>query len=289
MKPFVSLIIATYNREKPLVRALRSALRQNDGKVEIIVVDQTKKHASPTEQYLKSIKEKVRIIHQPEPSLTKARNNGLKHAKGDIIIYTDDDVELPSDFIEQHLRPYKNPAVVAVAGKITEAHHREYPDASKCKDQTKDWWYITFQLEKEGPIARVGGANMSFRKKALTEIGGFDEKIQGVAWGEETDVSFRLRAKGHTIWFNPRAELTHFSAPEGGTRQEARDISLNPTLYQNQAYLFFKHLKKRQLLNYFLLSYRYFVLRKPVGGKLLKRHWLFLSGFFGGARLARRA
>lgn len=289
MKPSVSIIIATYNREEPLIRALKSVLAQEYKHCEVIVVNQTEKHTPETKKYLESVAEKIQLIHQTEPSLTKARNKGLNHASAEIIIFVDDDVELPPNFIEEHVNSYTHPEVAAVAGKINEAGRTEYPDANKCKDQTTDWWYITFQLEKEGPIARVSGANMSFRTDVLKKIGVFDEKIQGVAWGEETDVSFRVRKEGYTIWFNPQAQLTHFSAPEGGTREAARDVSLNPTLYQNQAYLFFKHLKKRELPKYLLLSYRYFVLRKPVRGKLLRRHWLFLKGLFAGARLALRA
>lgn len=283
MKPLVSVVIITYNREAPLRRAISSVLRQSYPHIETIVVDQTKQHEPATTSVLTS----VQVVHQDEPHITKARNAGLKRAQGGIILYIDDDVEVPENFIEEHVKNYNHPRVASVTGTIIESTPQQ--PARISRDQLKDWWHITFRHEKEGPIARVAGGNMSFRTELLREIGGFDENFSGVAWGEETDVSFRLRARGHTLWFDPQAQVTHFSAPQGGTRTDQPDITLNKSLYENQGYFFRKHLLWHELPRYLILSYRFFVLRKPAWGKFLRRNRLFMGGLFAGWRRARRA
>ena len=69
-----------------------------------------------------------------------------------------------------------------------------------------------------GPVETVKGANMSFHRRALAAVGGFDPGYGGTAFLEDADISLRLQAAGFQIWFEAGAALTHFSAPSGGVR-----------------------------------------------------------------------
>lgn len=94
----VSVLICTYNREDMLVNTLKDVVAQKTDNVEIVVIDQTEKHTVDTENYLHEISPLIKLIKQ-EPSLTKARNRALREAKGNVLIFIDDDVRLSRDFI----------------------------------------------------------------------------------------------------------------------------------------------------------------------------------------------
>ncbi|MFH1516934.1 MAG: glycosyltransferase [Pseudomonadota bacterium] len=87
----VSLIIPTYNREELLVAILACALQQDCTAYEIILVDQTAQHTPETEEFLSDHAAQIKLIRQSPPSLTKARNEGIRQAKGDVIVFIDDD------------------------------------------------------------------------------------------------------------------------------------------------------------------------------------------------------
>ena len=87
----VSLIIPTYNREELLIATLECTLRQDCTAYEIILVDQTAQHTPDTDKFLNDHTERIRLICQSPPSLTEARNEGIRQAKGDVIVFIDDD------------------------------------------------------------------------------------------------------------------------------------------------------------------------------------------------------
>lgn len=298
--PPVSVIIATYNREEPLCDTLHSLLKQDYPNFEIIVVDQTATHLPTTKQLLEKLQSdgKIKYIFSPTPNTPKARNTGLKTAKGDVIIFVDDDVDLSTGFIDNHVKNYNDPKIGAVAGKVIPSPPIENPDAWRCKDPIKDWWWFKCDWDKRIESAFAGGCNMSMRASAINSIGSFDENYVNECWGEETDPCFRLRKKGFTIIYDPSAALTHFKVAAGGSRAKRKDQTLNISLYRNVTYFFLKNLAHRDLLKHFVLAYRCYVgqeknriLKSPaVFGRFLKRNFAYTVGFVMGiAALAKTA
>ncbi|KAA3632549.1 MAG: glycosyltransferase family 2 protein, partial [Calditrichaeota bacterium] len=98
-----SLIICTYNREELFVETVQHALKQNYPDLEIIIVDQTKEHTKATTKFLDSVKDKINYIFSEAPSITKARNIGIKNASGDILIFIDDDTKFDENFVSNHI------------------------------------------------------------------------------------------------------------------------------------------------------------------------------------------
>lgn len=296
-KPAVSIVVATYNREEMLCNTIENLLEQDYESFEIIIVDQTVKHNASTEKFLRELQEFNKTKKNPEiiyiktspPNLPRARNIGINSSKGDILIFVDDDVKISKNFITNHVANYKS-NIGGVAGKVNLDPPVNFPDAHKCKDQIKDWWYLTFSTEKPGSIATAIGCNMSFLKSALTKINSFDENFTQDSNKEETDLCFRIRKIGYQIIFDPHAELTHLTSPEGGTRTTKKDLTLSSNFYRNQIYFFLKNLPKHQLPKYLILTYRYFVCREkeqllkspPVFSRFLKRNWAFFWGFKKG-------
>ncbi len=229
--PRVSIIVPTFKREKALVATLSSLKRLSyaPGKLEVLVVDQTKEHDPETAVYLKQAAKAWIQLFQPPivtfASLTKARNFGIKRASNpDIIIFVDDDVEVAPDFVQRHVAAYDDPTVMAVAGRVNVPGH-SYPsnEPAVIGDVT---WFGSFENNFYGKRAGESngfvGCNFSVRATVLKQTGLFEEQFIGNAMREETDLAVRIREAGGIIRFIPEAYAIHHMVVSGGTRSEGR-------------------------------------------------------------------
>jgi GT2 family glycosyltransferase len=220
-----SIVIPTLNRESVLCETLESILEvaENSGLVEIIVVDQSKTHLSETVQRLEILaKNSLLQYHQVDfRGTTKARNYGTSLAKGDIVIFLDDDVFLCSAFVQAHLKVYHNPEIAGVAGCVI---HKGEIKLAECDldpssmARVKSGKQALFNLSFAYQAKWARGCNMSFRREWIYKAGGFDENFYGVAVGEEPEFCHRLLMAGGHILYAPEAEVFHRADLEGGSR-----------------------------------------------------------------------
>ncbi|PMB04299.1 glycosyltransferase, partial [Fischerella thermalis CCMEE 5273] len=98
--PFISVIIPTYGREEPLRDSIIDVLKQDYSNFEVLVVDQTPKHEPEIEAFLseQATAGKIQWFRLNWASLPGARNYAVRRAKGEIILFIDDDVKLNSGF-----------------------------------------------------------------------------------------------------------------------------------------------------------------------------------------------
>ena len=95
----ISVIIPLYNKEKSVAKSLQSVLSQSYKDFEVVVVDDGSTDASAS--IVESMSDsRVRLIRQENGGPSKARNTGVKNAKGEWIIFLDADDELLRDSIE---------------------------------------------------------------------------------------------------------------------------------------------------------------------------------------------
>ena len=99
-------------------------------------------------------------------------------------------------------------------------------------------------------VGTAKGANMSFRRRVLAEVGPFDDRYAGDSSFEETDYCCRVRALGYDIRFEPEAAVHHLVASTGGCR-ESRWLDAKYWLFRNSA-LFYMKQKPRIGLPLFL-------------------------------------
>lgn len=237
----VSVLICTYNREDMLVNTLNDVLMQKGENVEVIVIDQTEKHQPDTEKYLDSIEPLIRHIKQ-SPSLTKARNRALREARGDILIFIDDDVKLSSDFIAEHVNAH-NAGYQVVQGRVLE---------EKCKTPSSspqimnDWIKIKGRndCKATGVTNTLTGCNFSIEKCVVKNIGYFDEKFQGLAIREDADYAIRCYRGGMKMIFWAPAELIHLRSSVGGVDTGIAHHFLSESYYRNELYFAQKHFSK---------------------------------------------
>src|SRR5207237_833267 len=149
---------------------------------------------------------------------TRARNLGIQAARGEIIIFLDDDVIPEPGLIDGHLLPYDDPTIGGVAGRIIDQGKapRAHVDP-RALDPEDGWRYTHFDHTTRMEVAHAPTCNVSFRRSVLLQIGGFDPGFR-LALREDSDLCFRVRQAGYRIVFEPSAALVHLSAPAGGTR-----------------------------------------------------------------------
>lgn len=216
-KPLVSVVIPTYNREDYLIGTLDTLLKQDFESFEIIVIDSSENLSPKLERFLKEKNFRYYWVEKRGPHF--AKNFGIKKAKGEIIIFCDDDIIASSNLVKNHVRNYNNPEIGGVAGRT---YNKEEEKLERPRKIGKIPIHMEMTAGFHGDfrtyVDHVHGCNMSFRKRILERVGGFDENLIGNAIFEEADLSVRVRSLGYKIVFDPEAEVQHLQAEVGGVR-----------------------------------------------------------------------
>jgi glycosyltransferase involved in cell wall biosynthesis len=224
--PRVSVIIATKNRQQMLVTSVTAILRQAYPDFEVIVVDTTDRPAKgmPVDPRLTYLS-----ITDGAGNRNWQRNVGVGRAAGEIAVVCDDDI-IPSErWLFEIVAPYADEKVAGVGGRVIEG-----PDVPVHLNTGKEvaavsWWgQVEGEFRARTPgnveVDHMKGCNLSFRLATLKDVGGYDERIDGWAMRDETDVCVRIRNKGFKLLFSPTALVEHF----GLNLWSNQDIRLGP-------------------------------------------------------------
>jgi GT2 family glycosyltransferase len=226
--PSISVIVPTYQREDVLCSTIAHVLQQDYPDFEVIVVDQTQTHQPSTQAHLEATSREGQIQwYQVEwASLPAARNYGVERSRGDIILFIDDDVELPSGYLQAHAQVFmEKPQVGAVAGRVFDRMKlADAPDLAidylppEAMDPGIAWYFIDLvHTTQPQQVLTARGCNMSFRREIFAQYGlRFDERFRGNAVREESDFCLQLRQTGYIVWYSPEAHLIHLGEETGG-------------------------------------------------------------------------
>ncbi|MCL5263616.1 MAG: glycosyltransferase family 2 protein [Chloroflexi bacterium] len=205
---FISVVVPTYNRAKKLVRCLSTLSEQRFRDYEIIVVDDGSSDDTPV--VVRNFHDVV-YIRQNNRGPAAARNLGLAHAHGEVVAFTDDDCVAPLDWLAQLESGYlRHPEVAGVGG------HMEPPaEILRSNIFARYEWHSTRNTIGINRQEFVGGFecpaggtnNMSYRRQALIEVGGFDESFPFAA-GEDADLKWRICQREHHLLYIP-VRVTH--------------------------------------------------------------------------------
>jgi len=204
-----SVIIPVFNSIQTIERLILSLQDQSMplNEYQVIAVDDCS--TDGTREYLESLKFKgnFKIIGQKENlGLSSGRNRGIEASDSDILLFIDGDMEVDHDWMLSHTIPIENGEWDGSVGYVTHS----------AIDQTLFIKYLDLSNRgaKKHPNERVGHKhfqfwNTSIRKDLLTNVGGFDEKID--VWGGE-DIEMIVRIENFSnpiLRFNPEARATH--------------------------------------------------------------------------------
>ncbi len=216
MNPTVSVIINTLNRGNSLKKVLESLQWQKyEGTFEVIVVNGPS--TDNTEEIIKIWTDRIRAAKCDTANLSASRNIGIRLAKGEIVVFIDDDAYPEPEWLTQMIAPFSDRSVGAVGGIVYDhtgfSFQYEYRTATRllnCNWTTKNnAEQLCFPFSFEFPYPP--GGNAAYRRTALIEVGGFDEEIE--YYGDEVDLTVRLIDAGYLIKNIIGGYIHHKSAP----------------------------------------------------------------------------
>ena len=209
-KPEISLIICSRNRANSLEWALGSVRADDmqEARAELVLVDNAS--TDNTGAIMRGFRDAavfpVTVVDEPRPGLGLARNSGLAQARGDILVFTDDDCRLQAGFIPQVAPVFRDGRFQYCGGRIL-LHDPD--DAMVAVDYRK-----TFRLIKPHsfiPAGEIQGANMIIKREVFDAIGPFDPELGAGREFRCEDAEFIARAsmRGFTGAHVPELVVYH--------------------------------------------------------------------------------
>jgi len=227
-QPTVSVVVITYSRPDYVetcldhLRALATPVEQ------VILVD-----SSPDRESADLVESRYPEVEYVRSGLARgtmpeARSMGLELATGDIVAFIDDDAFVFPRWRDELVRPYADARVAAVGGRAINGAPGEavfgLGDIGRLLPNGSLTGNFPAVPGRVIAVDHLIGANMSFRRDALAEIGGIHGYYPGTCVREESDISLRLGAAGYRLVFAPQAVVHHVGAPYriGGQRFDRR-------------------------------------------------------------------
>jgi len=213
-----SVVIPTYNRGELLIKTVGYFLEQLSENDELVVVDQSDTPSSVL-LAMPATKRQLQYLHIEEKGLPNARNVGVEHSSGRIIIFCDDDTLPGNNFINAHVKAYDDPKVGAVAGRVIINGIPATSDSSFGTIRKADLRIISrFNSLERKFVDHFQGCNFSVSLQVLSQSVRSDKRFGGTAHLEECDLAVQITNKKYRILFEPEAALVHLVQAGGGCR-----------------------------------------------------------------------
>ena len=200
----ISIIICTRNRADSLRETL-AAIGQcdvpSDLPTELLVVDNgSTDHTRAIIDAAKLPNISVRHVFESRAGQCHARNRGLAESTGQVILFTDDDIRPPKNWIDGMCRPILSGKSDAVAGGVVFPQRHEATLSAEPYRRYRGWFATTEKVDPANPD-RMVGANMAFGRHVLSDVPEFDVKLGpgALGFGDETLFSAQLLARGYRL------------------------------------------------------------------------------------------
>jgi len=186
---FLTVIIPTYNKKNLLSKTLDYLEGQSLSKelYEVIIVNDGS--SDGTDEFMKKYtaqNNSVKYYEKSHRGPGDTRNFGVRHAKGDIVVFTDDDCIIPRTWLERIYESFlKNREAIGVEGKTSTFFTMVHP--------------LTHQVINVQGHRIFPTCNIAYKKDFLEKIGGFSNKFQ-YPHNEDVDLAYRLLEHGDIIF-----------------------------------------------------------------------------------------
>lgn len=224
----VTVAICTHNRAKDTGEAIESVLAQSfaQDQIETVVVDN--RSADNTAEVVGKLAElhgsRVRYIHESELGLSVARNRAIREAKGEFILFLDDDALASRLWVQHIVDVFESDAAIGcVGGKIDPIWEAAEPDWIP-EEHRSVFTILDYASEiTEMPAPAIPyGANVAFRASVFQHYKPFREDLGRVGTnllsGEESELIARIRER-YKVFYTPFASVQHKIAKERTTKK----------------------------------------------------------------------
>jgi hypothetical protein len=219
-----SLILCTRNGGARLGTCLdHLAALDAPADFEIVLVDNGSDDGSSRQRladFAAEPRHRARLVDCARPGNGAGRNEALKHARGELILFIDDDCYASPNFVRAWQQVFADRPLGYASGMI--ARHSPEQSWMGCQQYIYTWDVPAYGYPRRGLIQ---GSNMAFTRACLDAGGAFDERFgAGTPFaGEDWDLSLRAARAGFAGGYDPRPRVSHDhgrSVAEG----EARDL-----------------------------------------------------------------
>lgn len=248
-RPRVSILIVTWNALPLLRQCLPSVVATDYPDFEIILADNASTDGSA--EWVARTYPHVRIVRHPENwAFCRGNNEAIPHATGDYILFLNNDVEVPPDWLHPLVAVLENaPDVAAVQPKLLQYADRDCFEYAGAAGGFLDRFGYPFtrgrifatmekdhgQYDTPADVFWATGAALLVRRSALEAVGPFDERFY--MHMEEIDLCWRLQRRGYRIRVEPASRVYHLgcgSLPQGNPRKTYYNFRNNLLLlYKN--------------------------------------------------------
>jgi GT2 family glycosyltransferase len=201
-----SVIILTYNRVKDTLELLGSLEKQNYEDFEIILVDN-----NSSDETVQKVKENFPTVNCIEikynAGVPGGRNVGIKNARGDNLIFIDNDAEVGSTFLKDIESTFKSePKAGVLAFRIINYYSR------KIDETTWIWDTSLLNNEEFKAVYKFVGAGFAIRREVINQVGLLWDDL--FFMHEEQDFCMRLLRTNYRVFYTPQIEVYHKVSPE---------------------------------------------------------------------------
>lgn len=213
--PSISIVICAFTLERleEIAKAVASLHAQTVPAHQIVLVID---HCLPLGEECRRRWPEIEIVDNREKQgLSGARNTGLAECDGDVVAFLDDDASAAPDWLERLGAAYEDPNVLGAGGTV----RPEWAAGKPAWFPPEFDWVVgcthSGMPRERAPVRNLVGANMSFRREALLEVGGFRNELGRVGkiptGCEETDLCIRIaeRWPQSEIAYDPAALVDH--------------------------------------------------------------------------------
>lgn len=226
--PWISVIIPVYNPGRYFEKCINSILNQTYRNLEIILVDDGSTDGSEKacDDYAQK-DNRIKVIHQKNSGVSKARNAGLHIATGDYYHFPDSDDYMEPDSYEYLLGLVEK----TKCDVINFEHFITYPDREITHSYPEEFYGACNQRQALGKLA--GGVqfcwNKLFSKKLITASGDFAgiKFREDIVRGEDTLFAASAIERTESVWFDQRPLYHYVQTEQSACRGSFRPSQLS--------------------------------------------------------------
>ena len=200
--PLITVQICTYNRRALLGQVMEALFAQDldPARYEIVLVDDGSSDGT-YEHVIRGLRPPcaLHVVRQNNGGLARGRNVGIERARGEVILFMDDDVLATPGLLSAHARFHRvHPRAICRGGVINVASFESLPPARYSWRNYSGAYFWTTNVS--APLALV------------REAGGFDERFSEYGW-EDLELGYRLRRMGVPSILARDALVYHYKPP----------------------------------------------------------------------------
>ena len=234
-EPLISILIPNKDQVETLDQCLRSIKEKTDySHYEIVIIENNSEKEETFRYYEKISSDKIRVIRwEKEFNYSAINNFGVRHAKGDYLLFLNNDIEvIHSDWLSEMVSHCQRKEVGIVGARLY------YPDdtiqhggiivgiggvaGSVFVGLPRGYSGYMHKAALQLDLSAVTAACMMMKRRVFEETGGFEEKLK-VAFND-VDLCLKTRERGYLVVYDPYVEMYHYESKTRGAEDTKEKV-----------------------------------------------------------------